>query len=106
MSLFSAMSYTVSSPSQCFTNVRGMTGGIVSKSSSASGEVALEKLKRRRNVTMVGRSQGLRSDPASKDPLCLDTVRTLGEMKYQSEWGRELCLSKVSSRLQAAVLWG
>lgn len=81
VSSFSTISYTVPSPRQCFKSVPRMTGDIVSKSSSASGEVALEKLKGQRKVTVAversagGRgsraekSKGSRPDPASKGSL-------------------------------------
>lgn len=35
----------------------------------------------------TGRSKGSQSKPASKDPLCLDTMTALGEKKCQSEGG-------------------
>lgn len=81
VSFFSAISYTVPSPRRCFKSVPRMTGDIVSKSSSASGEVALEKPKGQRKVTVAvegnaggwgsrtEESKGSRPDPASKGSL-------------------------------------
>lgn len=52
--LNSLLTHTVPSRSQHFKNVPRMTGAIVSKSASALGEVALEKLNWRRKVTVAG----------------------------------------------------
>ena len=71
-STYSRVSHTAPSSSQCFSNAPGMTGGVVCTSSSASGEVALEKRGRLRKGdsggcgSRTGMWEVLPCDPAQK----------------------------------------